>query len=113
MNKKMNSRGKFEASISARGTSFQMPISGYWPSTRYEGIAIAALLAFATEEKPVLAMRKITQYARDFEGDPKLARLPNMMKKALKSLLIKKCSRQRKILMCSLRAGELGHKVTW
>jgi hypothetical protein len=35
--------------------------------TRYEGIAIAAVLAFATEENPFVAMRKITQYTRDFE----------------------------------------------
>jgi hypothetical protein len=54
---------------------------------RYEGIAIAAVLAFATEEKPFVTTRKITQDARGFEKDPKLARLPIMMKKALITLI--------------------------
>jgi hypothetical protein len=55
--------------------------------TQYEGIAIAAVLASATEAKPSVAMRKITQYVRDFGKDPKLVRLPTMMKKALKTLV--------------------------
>jgi hypothetical protein len=87
MSKKMNSRRKSKTSISARDTSLQRPISGYQPSTRYEAIAFAAVLVFATENKSFVVMRKITRYARDFENDPKLARLPNMMKKALKTFV--------------------------
>jgi hypothetical protein len=55
--------------------------------TGYERIAIAAVLAFATEEKPFVAIREITPYARNFEKNPKLTRFPTMMKKALKKLV--------------------------
>jgi hypothetical protein len=64
--------------------------------TRYEGISIAAVLAFVTEEKSFVAMRKITQYARDFEKDPKLTRLSTMMKKALKTLVDQKMFKAKK-----------------
>jgi hypothetical protein len=64
--------------------------------TRYEGVAIAAVLAFATEEKSFVAMRNITQYLRDLEKDPKLARLPTMIKKALKMLIDQKMFKAKK-----------------
>jgi hypothetical protein len=64
--------------------------------TRYKGIAITAVLTFATEERPFVGMRKITQYARDLERDPKLARLPIMMEKALKTLVDQKMFKAKK-----------------
>jgi hypothetical protein len=45
-----------------------------------------AVLAFATEERPFGAMKKITHCTRDFKKDTNVARLLNMMKKALKTL---------------------------
>jgi hypothetical protein len=41
-------------------------------------------------------MRKISQYARDFEKDPKFAQLPSMMKKVLKTLIDRKMLKGKK-----------------
>jgi hypothetical protein len=53
--------------------------------TRYEGIAIAAVMGLATQEKPFVSMKRIVQHARDYEKDPTCARLRPMMKKAIKT----------------------------
>jgi hypothetical protein len=53
--------------------------------TRYEGIAIAAVMGLATKEKPFVGMKRTVQYARDHEKDPGCARLRPMMKKAIKT----------------------------
>jgi hypothetical protein len=55
--------------------------------TRYEGIAIAAVRALATKEKPFVGMKRIVQHARDSEKDPRCARLRSMKKKAIKTLV--------------------------
>jgi hypothetical protein len=55
--------------------------------TRYEGIAIAAVMGLATKEKPFVGMKRIVRYAGDYEKDPGCARLRPMMKKAIKTLV--------------------------
>jgi hypothetical protein len=74
--------------------------------TRYEWITTAAVLTFATEEKPFAVMRKITQFPGDFEKNPKLARLPNMMKKAMKTLVDQKNVQDKEKFLCTHSAPE-------
>jgi hypothetical protein len=63
---------------------------------RHEGIAIAAVMKFAPEEKPFVAMRKIVQYSHDVEKDPNLARLHSTMKNQLKIPVDEKMFRAKK-----------------
>jgi hypothetical protein len=55
--------------------------------TRYEGIAIAAVMGLTTKEKLFVGMRRIVQYARDYEKDPGCTRPRPMKKKAIKTLV--------------------------
>jgi hypothetical protein len=48
--------------------------------TRYEGIAIAAVIGLATQEKPFIGAKRIVRHARDYEKDPRCARLLSCMK---------------------------------
>jgi hypothetical protein len=42
-------------------------------------------MGLATQEKLFVGMKRIVQYARDYEKDPGCARLRPMMKKAIKT----------------------------
>jgi hypothetical protein len=44
-------------------------------------------MGLATKEKPFVGMKRIVQYARDYEKDPRCARLRPMIKKAIKTLV--------------------------
>jgi hypothetical protein len=52
---------------------------------RYEGIAIAAVMGLATQEKPFVGMKRFVQHASDYEKDPGCDRVRPMMMKAIKT----------------------------
>jgi hypothetical protein len=51
---------------------------------------------FCDRREAICGNGKITHYARDFEKDPKLARISSLMKKALKTLIGQKMFKAKK-----------------